>query len=207
MKILILGNGFDLAHKLPTKYLDFLDFFSFWRSGYKGVENKNYSKFIDIRDEIQKSNRVLDDKISKLVIDNVWIKYFTTIVSTVGENWIDFEEEICEVVKLFENNVGINFNNNIKNHVINDCVIGVDYAKTAKKLIADLDDLILLLEIYLIEVVKKFEQRNIPFFNENKFDKVLSFNYTNTYRDVYDKSVKSILSTVKQITKKKIIWW
>lgn len=190
MKILILGNGFDLAHKLPTKYLDFLDFFSFWRSGYKGVENKNYSKFIDIRDEIQKSNRVLDDKISKLVIDNVWIKYFTTIVSTVGENWIDFEEEICEVVKLFENNVGINFNNNIKNHVINDCVIGVDYAKTAKKLIADLDDLILLLEIYLIEVVKKFEQRNIPFFNENKFDKVLSFNYTNTYRDVYDKSVE-----------------
>jgi len=25
-KILILGNGFDLAHKLPTKYSDFLEF-------------------------------------------------------------------------------------------------------------------------------------------------------------------------------------
>lgn len=26
MNILIIGNGFDLAHKLPTKYTDFLDF-------------------------------------------------------------------------------------------------------------------------------------------------------------------------------------
>ena len=25
MKVLILGNGFDLAHKLPTKYVDFLN--------------------------------------------------------------------------------------------------------------------------------------------------------------------------------------
>ena len=26
MKILIIGNGFDLAHGLPTRYLDFLEF-------------------------------------------------------------------------------------------------------------------------------------------------------------------------------------
>ena len=26
MKILLLGNGFDLEHKLPTTYRDFLDF-------------------------------------------------------------------------------------------------------------------------------------------------------------------------------------
>ncbi len=26
MNILILGNGFDLAHKLPTSYVDFLSF-------------------------------------------------------------------------------------------------------------------------------------------------------------------------------------
>lgn len=25
MNILIIGNGFDLAHKLPTKYSDFLN--------------------------------------------------------------------------------------------------------------------------------------------------------------------------------------
>ena len=27
MEILIIGNGFDLAHKLPTSYVDFLDYF------------------------------------------------------------------------------------------------------------------------------------------------------------------------------------
>ena len=27
MDILIIGNGFDLAHKLPTTYIDFLHFF------------------------------------------------------------------------------------------------------------------------------------------------------------------------------------
>lgn len=26
MSILILGNGFDLEHKLPTRYTDFLDY-------------------------------------------------------------------------------------------------------------------------------------------------------------------------------------
>ena len=26
MNILVIGNGFDLAHKLPTKYTDFLEF-------------------------------------------------------------------------------------------------------------------------------------------------------------------------------------
>ena len=26
MNILVIGNGFDLAHGLPTKYTDFLDF-------------------------------------------------------------------------------------------------------------------------------------------------------------------------------------
>lgn len=29
MNILIIGNGFDLAHQLPTKYTDFLNFMKF----------------------------------------------------------------------------------------------------------------------------------------------------------------------------------
>ena len=30
MNILIIGNGFDLAHGLPTKYADFLKFIDFF---------------------------------------------------------------------------------------------------------------------------------------------------------------------------------
>ena len=29
MNILIIGNGFDLAHKLPTQYTSFLNFINF----------------------------------------------------------------------------------------------------------------------------------------------------------------------------------
>ena len=30
MNILVIGNGFDLAHGLPTKYADFLKFIEFF---------------------------------------------------------------------------------------------------------------------------------------------------------------------------------
>ena len=34
MNILVVGNGFDLAHGLPTKYSDFLDFITLYITKY-----------------------------------------------------------------------------------------------------------------------------------------------------------------------------
>ncbi len=34
MKILMIGNGFDLEHDLPTKYTQFLDFIIEFRNDY-----------------------------------------------------------------------------------------------------------------------------------------------------------------------------
>ena len=42
--ILVIGNGFDLAHHLPTQYSDFLDFVN----AYKEQDNNVYSNFINI---------------------------------------------------------------------------------------------------------------------------------------------------------------
>ncbi len=42
MSILIIGNGFDLAHKLPTQYCDFLDFVK----AYKDADINRYSSII-----------------------------------------------------------------------------------------------------------------------------------------------------------------
>ena len=39
MDILIIGNGFDLAHKLPTQYSDFLGFIK----AYKDADTSLYS--------------------------------------------------------------------------------------------------------------------------------------------------------------------
>ena len=42
MNILVIGNGFDLAHKLPTSYKDFLGFItyvnSFYNSNVKDID-------------------------------------------------------------------------------------------------------------------------------------------------------------------------
>ena len=39
-RIILVGNGFDLAHNLPTKYEDFINWYS--RERLKGFENKGY---------------------------------------------------------------------------------------------------------------------------------------------------------------------
>lgn len=43
MQTLIIGNGFDIDHNLPTKYKDFLSF----------VEEMNYIKSLGIEDIIR----------------------------------------------------------------------------------------------------------------------------------------------------------
>ncbi len=45
MDILLIGNGFDLAHKLPTKYTDFLNFCEIIESEKK-MNKKQNNNFI-----------------------------------------------------------------------------------------------------------------------------------------------------------------
>ena len=41
-KLILIGNGFDLAHGLPTSYTDFInDFWANIHLNYKDVEYKN----------------------------------------------------------------------------------------------------------------------------------------------------------------------
>lgn len=61
MNVLIVGNGFDIAHKLPTKYTSFLDFIKFINrfETYHGtaqefkLDNENY-KFSQLDTDVQK---------------------------------------------------------------------------------------------------------------------------------------------------------
>lgn len=76
MNILILGNGFDLAHDLKTTYINFL----------------NYC--------IEKNSKRLIGMINygTTFIDNIWLRHFITTCNNYGKNWIDLEEEIYRVV-------------------------------------------------------------------------------------------------------------
>jgi hypothetical protein len=69
MDILILGNGFDLAHKLPTKYSDFLD--------YCIKQHKNKDIGFYSQSDIEK---------------NIWLQHFIFQMEhnkLKGKTWID----------------------------------------------------------------------------------------------------------------------
>lgn len=52
MNILIIGNGFDLAHGLPTRYNDFLEFSKILMAGIDAVENNELMIF-EVGNEIE----------------------------------------------------------------------------------------------------------------------------------------------------------
>ena len=114
MNILVIGNGFDLAHKLPTSYKDFLGFItyvnSFYNSNVKDIDIYFKALNIDIQNYFLKKYALNKDDqfINELIYlssDNIWIKYFKKCIEKnkiKGENWIDFESEITKVVKSLE---------------------------------------------------------------------------------------------------------
>jgi hypothetical protein len=106
MNILVVGNGFDLAHGLPTKYGDFLGMIQRFKSiinepnimkaGYlDNIENPIYA-FLDRFIFAEGALRV---EFNRLIEDNFWIEYFLKNPMYQKENWIDFESEISKVIK------------------------------------------------------------------------------------------------------------
>lgn len=75
MDILVIGNGFDLAHELKTTYKDFL---------------------------LACQNDKLPDGFKNFCKTNVWLKHFITSNANsnekFGETWIDLEKEIFKVI-------------------------------------------------------------------------------------------------------------
>lgn len=131
MNILIIGNGFDLAHKLPTKYGQFLDFIKFindlvisqgkasklnpeeeleFSKLDKGVQNYLDEVLNGEDRQINENNIISKDtgvrlkyieNMIELSKNNLWVKWFQ-INTEIDSNWIDFEAEISRVVQTVE---------------------------------------------------------------------------------------------------------
>lgn len=119
MNLLIIGNGFDLAHKLPTTYSDVLDFLHCIKCIF--TDNCEKQDFIDtyLKNTSQDSflyEIILDaydsrnnmhlnpsiQEICKNLNDNVWFTYLYKIYLAKkmrGINWIDFEKEISFIIE------------------------------------------------------------------------------------------------------------
>lgn len=118
MKILMLGNGFDLYHKLPTTYRCFLLVANFLQNATELPKNiaAVFVGLTGICDEINTSYNTykefyegysFDDadkqklhELKSTVENNMWFRYFWEHYNVDG-GWIDFEKEISYVLSLF----------------------------------------------------------------------------------------------------------
>lgn len=229
-KILLIGNGFDLAHGLPTSYKDFLDFCKMVRElyTYPIIDNEyNQKKLIDWNTDKTIKSKLLEcyenrkncfedkittqckelDELYDCIKENVWINYFLEREKSIGENWIDFESEISNVVQAIETLKGyIERDEDVLKIKDTKQQTIIYFLKIAKKSLQDvfnlkridgfiedisieLDKLIRSLEIYICEFVNE-----IDIIKENDDiktitpDYVLSFNYSNTYERIYGQS-------------------
>ena len=102
-KILLVGNGFDLAHNLPTKYEHFLFILKNWSEFQQKIEyfksgkevakdDKFYTYFVDIKNLNDDNLKQLDN----IIKNNSWVKYFCQCEAEI-DGWIDFEKEIYPV--------------------------------------------------------------------------------------------------------------
>lgn len=126
-KILILGNGFDLAHFLPTKYDHFMH-------AMRNVENYTQNSSMTFQDlytdlitdenyffkntiKLYKTENVtlsLDEvkKLQEKLRSNGWFQYFKSYIDSGIETWIDFENEmevvlsaVCYIISEIEKNI------------------------------------------------------------------------------------------------------
>lgn len=242
MNIFIIGNGFDLAHGLPTKYKDFLSYVqvinqsstsqsalcslignSAFKSLSESVQTFIKKKYMNIEKlkESSLSNIFVytKDKYTQEILDksraNFWFDYFNSLDTLIKENWIDFEKEIADVIKIIDsyykkclvegipknelynlplllrklfikNQQGEPLNRMIdEKHYTQ--IFQFDFKLIIKQLNNDLQNLIRCLEIYLEDCVKNIKitalSSNIYY---HDFNRVLSFNYTNTFQRIYE---------------------
>lgn len=86
MDVLVIGNGFDLAHDLKTSYKDFLEC----------CHIKNLKDFTEGLPSYK-----------KLCETNLWMKHFITRQKQLGDTWIDLENEIYSVIETLKEHPGI----------------------------------------------------------------------------------------------------
>lgn len=243
--ILVIGNGFDLEHEIPSSYKNFLDFTrliignisAFKENNEVGLRLRN-SVFNELGKISTSYVNVLNldgehityiHEFYQLTKHNLWIEYFQsclTIRERLGKefNWIDLEKEISNIIKVFSADITLN-NKVVSNKIqaqktmrktgreipisqIVDALRKKYEENTVRHDIPSRNDswnlykswmyndflaCIRALEIYFDKFIDYSKIQPKLKLNEFVFDKVVSFNYTNTPAKCYDSfSVESI---------------
>lgn len=118
MNVLLLGNGFDLNYKLPTKYINFLNtvnFLSTEPSSGKGFVGEVFgAQFLQLIDkDISNSYKAYQEIYDRIPLASEAVEKLTALASNnslysflykscnkdIG--WIDFEKEISAIISAF----------------------------------------------------------------------------------------------------------
>lgn len=122
--ILVIGNGFDLYHCLPTRYIDFINVVKrlleladeqrlqrcsyinyMFGTGSPLYSDGHIKRCYQIHSSSMRNVELKQERIERLVEiskDNVWIKYFLKMC-TRNIGWIDFEKEMAQVINAITN--------------------------------------------------------------------------------------------------------
>lgn len=209
--VLILGNGFDLAHGLPTRYSDFLEFCKLFLTD---IHDKDkiltvlFNKY-EMNGKCIKYFSEKYDYFGNLLDKNIWYNYFSNniLCKCLGKNWVDLETEIKLCIKYIDENskylsqsvkdlfkkrtlIGDEDNAAIRYSAFKSAVLKSskeikDIFDLRKALYEDLNNLIKALEIYLMLV--DFISTNI-ISNDiaPDYSYIINFNYTNMYKKIYN---------------------
>lgn len=112
-RILIIGNGFDLAHFLPTKYEHFIHAMKV----VEGASSDTSLAFENLyKDLLDKEDYVLTkckelynieelkmtvkqvNRLKENLVDNGWFQFFKSQIDSGIDTWIDFENEVKHVL-------------------------------------------------------------------------------------------------------------
>ena len=197
--LLVIGNGFDLAHGLKTKYTNFLDFINEKAGGMISIpKDDEINSCKSYKDGLEKNNLTVDSLFSCLKNSgNIWIGYFNLLrikkLLEGREDWIDFEKEIEFVIKEIEKLILYHKHSYELKEKVKEIMCG--YSIRPSEIIVqefiprlnwDLKILMLLLEQYLIYEEMKLKIQKQPVIEELDVDSIISYNYTNTFQRLYD---------------------
>ena len=220
LKILVIGNGFDLSHGLATKYSDFLNFMKLFTDTAFSNE-KEASDLYNLTDEDADDEiRALRKKVYEHTIElnhqsfpsipkenltflfscgrnNSLVRYFRLKAKRMNgqSHWVDFEKELENIISDYGR-----FFRDAKQFPLKfeyQSVWGEKNNKTAfwGKIKRDLEKLRGCLAIYLKYCLDYSSISSYPseIYNQN-FDRLLSFNYTNTYNIVAESLSRPLIT-------------
>ena len=106
--ILVIGNGFDLAHGLPTSYADFLEFHNLYVADAEEAQKAEWTspELAHFVKDLKSADNDLNREVHNLLAHiNILLTHFHIAYEgqqLMGNRWVDFESEIDKIVQLFE---------------------------------------------------------------------------------------------------------